>query len=105
MFEIETLIYFLLLGGFVGVISGLFGIGGGGIIVPVLSSIFLSKGIDSSIVVHLALGTSMSIIIVTSISSVRAQQKKKSNRVGHSKTYGSRYFNRNIFSYFYCFKT
>jgi len=77
MFEIETLIYFLLLGGFVGVISGLFGIGGGGIIVPVLSSIFLSKGIDSTIVVHLALGTSMSIIIITSISSVRAQQKKK----------------------------
>lgn len=40
MLDIQTIIYFLLLGSFVGVISGLFGIGGGGIIVPVLTSIF-----------------------------------------------------------------
>ena len=77
MFDIQTIMYFLLLGSFVGVISGLFGIGGGGIIVPILTMIFLSKGMDQSTVVHLALGTSMSIIIITSISSVRAQQKKK----------------------------
>lgn len=77
MFDYQVILYFLLLGAFVGVISGLFGIGGGGIIVPVLTTVFLSEGIDSSIVVHLALGTSMSIIIITSISSVRAQQKKK----------------------------
>lgn len=77
MFDYEIIIYLLILGAFVGIVSGLFGIGGGGIIVPILSTIFLNEGIDSSIVVHLALGTSMSIIIITSISSVRAQQKKK----------------------------
>lgn len=77
MFDYQVILYFLLLGAFVGVISGLFGIGGGGIIVPILTTVFLSEGMDSSIVVHLALGTSMSIIIITSISSVRAQQKKK----------------------------
>jgi len=77
MLDMQTIIYFLLLGSFVGVISGLFGIGGGGIIVPVLTSIFLINGISESNVVHMALGTSMAIIIVTSISSVRAQQKKK----------------------------
>jgi len=77
MLDIETIIYFVLLGSFVGVISGLFGIGGGGIIVPVLTIIFLSHGLNEMIVVHMALGTSMAIIIVTSISSIIAQQKKR----------------------------
>lgn len=77
MLDIQTIIYFLALGSFVGVISGLFGIGGGGIIVPVLTAIFLSHGISEQNVVHLALGTSMAIIIITSISSIKAQQKKK----------------------------
>ncbi|PLY11561.1 MAG: hypothetical protein C0626_03080 [Arcobacter sp.] len=77
MLDIETIIYFVLLGSFVGVISGLFGIGGGGIIVPILTTIFLSHGLDDKIVVHMALGTSMAIIIVTSVSSIIAQQKKR----------------------------
>lgn len=77
MLDIQTIIYFLALGSFVGVVSGLFGIGGGGIIVPVLTTIFLSHGINEQNVVHMALGTSMAIIIITSISSIKAQQKKK----------------------------
>ncbi len=78
MFDIQTIFYFLILGSFVGVVSGLFGIGGGGIIVPVLTAMFLSHNtIESNSVVHLALGTSMAIIIITSISSIKAQQKKK----------------------------
>ncbi|PLY05223.1 MAG: hypothetical protein C0625_14435 [Arcobacter sp.] len=77
MLDLEIIVYFLLLGSFVGVIAGLFGIGGGGVIVPILTTIFLSQGLDERSVVHMALGTSMAIIIVTSISSIRAQQKKK----------------------------
>ncbi len=77
MLDMQTIFYFLALGSFVGVVSGLFGIGGGGIIVPVLTAIFLAHGIDEHNVVHMALGTSMAIIIITSISSIKAQQKKK----------------------------
>ncbi len=78
MLDLQTISYFLALGSFVGVVSGLFGIGGGGIIVPVLTAIFLSHNtISQENVVHLALGTSMAIIIITSISSIKAQQKKK----------------------------
>ena len=77
MLDFQTIIYFLALGSFVGVISGLFGIGGGGIIVPVLTTIFLAHGISEQNVVHMALGTSMAIIIITSISSIKAQQEKK----------------------------
>lgn len=77
MFDLQVIFQLILLGAFVGVISGLFGIGGGGIIVPVLTSIFLAHGLDERIVVHMALGTAMAIIIITSISSIKAQQKKK----------------------------
>ena len=76
MFELYTIIEMLLLGLFVGFISGLFGIGGGGVIVPILTTIFLSQGFEQSHVVHMALGTSMAIMAITSISSVIAQNKK-----------------------------
>ena len=74
---IEFLASFLLLGAFVGFMAGLLGIGGGGIMVPILTSIFLAQGISIDNVVHLALGTSMASIIVTSFSSMKAHNKNK----------------------------
>lgn len=77
MFGFEFLIAYVLLGILVGIAAGLLGIGGGGIIVPVLTTLFLAQGISSENVVHIALGTSMATIVVTSISSLRAHNKKK----------------------------
>ncbi len=74
--DAQSIAYFLLLGSFVGFMAGLFGIGGGGIMVPVLTAIFLHLGISVDNVVHLALGTSMASIIVTSISSLRAHHRQ-----------------------------
>ena len=76
MFSFESLLIFLVLGAVVGFMAGLLGIGGGGIMVPILTAVFLWQGIDSSKVVHLALGTSMASIIVTSLSSLRAHHAK-----------------------------
>jgi len=76
MFDITTIFYLILLGSFVGIISGLFGIGGGGIIVPVLTSILLLNGFPLENVVHIALGTSMATIIITSFSSFKSHNKK-----------------------------
>ena len=45
----------------VGFMAGLFGIGGGLIMVPVLFYVFSLVGIDRTFVMHLALGTSFSI--------------------------------------------
>ena len=61
----------------VGFMAGLFGIGGGLITVPVLFYIFNSVGLDSSFIMHLAVGTSFAIIIPTSISSVITHMKYK----------------------------
>ncbi len=76
-FEIEFLISLLFLGAFVGIMAGLLGIGGGGIMVPVLTSLFLQQGISKDVVVHLALGTSMAAIVITSFSSFRAHHLKQ----------------------------
>jgi len=73
--DIEWVLAFLLLGSVVGFIAGLLGVGGGGIMVPVLTVIFLQQGGHIDAVMHLALGTSMASIIVTSLSSLLAHQK------------------------------
>jgi len=63
---------FLLTGAFVGFFAGLLGIGGGLLMVPILMTVFASKGFAADQVMHLALGTTTAIITLTSISSLRA---------------------------------
>ncbi|GGW60974.1 sulfite exporter TauE/SafE family protein [Alishewanella tabrizica] len=73
---VEWIMAFLALGVFAGFMAGLLGIGGGGIMVPMLTTIFLAMGLAPDYVVHLALGTSMASIVMTSISSMRAHHAK-----------------------------
>ncbi len=77
MLDIQWVFAFLALGLLVGFMAGLLGIGGGGIMVPVLTTIFLLQGVKPDTVVHLALGTSMATIIFTSFASMRAHHKKQ----------------------------
>ncbi len=69
------LIIFLAIGALAGFAAGLFGVGGGLIIVPLLYVVFTQMGYDPEVVMHLALGTSLATIIVTSISSLMAHNK------------------------------
>ncbi|VAW98677.1 Uncharacterized UPF0721 integral membrane protein [hydrothermal vent metagenome] len=71
----EYVVIYLLLGAFAGLLAGLFGVGGGLVIVPVLVYLFSAQGFDSGVLVHLAIGTSLATIIVTSLSSVYAHHK------------------------------
>ena len=59
-----------------GIAAGLLGIGGGAIIVPVLSSALLLLGYDEDVVQHVAVGTSLAIIIPTGIMSARAHARR-----------------------------
>jgi len=67
---------YVILGSVVGILAGLLGVGGGLIIVPVLATLFILQGVDSQIIMHLALGTSLASILITSISSVISHHKK-----------------------------
>ena len=71
----EFLLY-LVLGSFAGVLAGLFGVGGGIIIVPVLVFSFTVQGFNSEVLTHLAVGTSLATIIFTSINSIREHNRK-----------------------------
>ena len=66
---------YLALGALAGTVAGLFGIGGGLIIVPVLMFTFGLQGIDPDIIPHLAGGTSLATIVFTSVSSIRSHNK------------------------------
>src|SRR5690554_494303 len=70
----EFVIY-LVLGALAGVMAGLFGVGGGMIIVPVLVYSFALQGFAPEVLTHMAVGTSLATIAFTSISSVRAHHK------------------------------
>ncbi len=65
-------------GAFAGVLAGLFGIGGGVVIVPVLDTALGVLGVDPAIRMHMAVGTSLATIIPTSISSSRAHWQRQS---------------------------
>lgn len=63
-------------GVFSGLAAGLLGIGGGAIIVPALSTALSLLGYGSDVVQHIAVGTSLAIIIPTGIMSARAHHKR-----------------------------
>ncbi|MBZ0139160.1 MAG: TSUP family transporter, partial [Pseudorhodoplanes sp.] len=71
--ELALLAALIILGGLVtGLLAGLFGVGGGGVIVPVLYEIFRVMDVAEDVRMQLCVGTSLAIIIPTSIRSFRA---------------------------------
>jgi uncharacterized membrane protein YfcA len=58
------------------VLAGLFGIGGGAILVPVFYQVFGLVGVDEAIRMHLSVGTSLAIIVPTSIRSFLSHKAK-----------------------------
>jgi uncharacterized membrane protein YfcA len=75
-------------GAFAGVLAGLLGVGGGIVIVPVLFHMFEFLDVDLSVAMHVAVGTSLSTIIATSISSLRAHNRRGAVDWGLLKSWG-----------------
>jgi uncharacterized membrane protein YfcA len=74
--EPQLIIELALLGIGTGFLAGLLGIGGGMLMVPFLTFILSARGVAPDLAVKMAIATSMATIIFTSISSVRAHQKR-----------------------------
>ena len=60
----------------VGILAGLFGIGGGAIIVPVLYEVFRVLGVPEDLRIQMCIGTSLAIIVPTTVRSYLAHKKK-----------------------------
>ncbi len=71
-----SLVAFLAAGAVAGVLAGLLGVGGGIIIVPMLALILPLLDVPTPYVHHLALGTSLASIMLTSIASARAHNAR-----------------------------
>ena len=67
---------YLALGASAGLLAGLFGVGGGLIIVPVLAWVFAAQDMHADVIMHLAIGTSLASIWLTSLMSIRAHHKR-----------------------------
>ncbi|MEA2203013.1 MAG: uncharacterized protein QOI89_3753 [Solirubrobacteraceae bacterium] len=69
---IELALLLIAVGALSGFLAGVFGIGGGAVIVPVLFELFRLFGVPEAVRMQLCIGTSLAIIIPTSIRSYRA---------------------------------
>ncbi len=67
----EWLAAYMLLGAAAGLFGGMFGIGGGTLLVPVLLFLFSAQHFPAEYTMHLALGTSMATILFTALASMR----------------------------------
>ena len=72
------IIIFAIVGIVTGTMAGLFGVGGGLIIVPVMHFILTERGLGEEIAIPLSIGTALACIIVTSSSAAYSHYKKKS---------------------------
>lgn len=70
-----TLAYFLV-GAMAGLIAGMLGLGGGVVIVPALALVFPLLGVPPEVLMQLAIGTSLAVIVPTSMSSTWAHYRR-----------------------------
>ncbi len=73
---LQIIAIYALTGIFAGVVGGMLGLGGGIIIVPVLHFLFIQQGFSPSIIMHLAVTTSLATIIITSLSATYTHHLK-----------------------------
>lgn len=69
MFSTDWFFVYIALGAFAGFVAGLFGVGGGLLLVPALLLLFDAQHFPTENLLHLALGTSMATILFTSAAS------------------------------------
>jgi uncharacterized membrane protein YfcA len=76
--DLTEIIILLLAGGLAGFIAGLFGVGGGIIIIPVSLWFMGMKDVETDYIQHIAVGTSLSVMVFTTAVSSFGHYKRKS---------------------------
>ena len=74
------IIEFLMIGLLAGYLAGFLGIGGGFVVVPALTWLLLKDSATAPFAIHMAVATSLATMLVTSLSSIVAHQRKKAIR-------------------------
>ena len=72
---LTSILLYLAFGVFAGLLAGLLGVGGGLVIVPLITYSFAFQGVESTVIHKVALGTSLATIVFTSISSFMAHNR------------------------------
>lgn len=95
-YSVEAMLIFgsaILVSGIIaGLIAGLLGVGGGIVLVPVLFYLFTALDVDPSIRMHMAVGTSLTTIVVTAMSSTRAHYARGSVDLALLRSWGPSLF-------------
>jgi uncharacterized membrane protein YfcA len=76
---VVQLLLLVLLGCAAGFLAGLFGVGGGIVLIPFLLLFFQLTGVSSLVATHLTLGTSLAVIVFTSLAS--ANEYRRNNHI------------------------
>jgi uncharacterized membrane protein YfcA len=80
MLELEIILLLLLAGSAAGLLAGLFGVGGGIVVIPVTLWILDVQDVNPEYIQHLAIGTSFSVMMFTTFVSSWGHYRKKSIR-------------------------
>ncbi len=77
MLDIHLILMLLLAGSIAGFIAGLFGVGGGIIVVPVTLWVLYNQNIESEYIQHIAVGTSLTVMVFTTFMSSLGHYRKR----------------------------
>jgi uncharacterized membrane protein YfcA len=70
-------LFFVLIGCVVGFLAGLFGVGGGFVMVPILIFSYEHSGVSPTVLTHIAIGTSLFVVVFASVMSAYQHKKQK----------------------------
>lgn len=82
MLDIQLILLLLFAGSIAGFIAGLFGVGGGIIVVPVTLWVLKYQNIESEYIQHIAVGTSLTVMVFTTLVSSLGHYRKKAIHLG-----------------------